>query len=70
MDQLEASMQEDSGDFESRLGRKKPDVEIEIGPVEESEEEMEVPEEGMDMEAESESPDSSLKSRLMKLRGK
>lgn len=68
MDELQGMMEYGEEDFSSRLGRQKPDLEVvkvegEM-PMDEDED-MEMP-----MEDEMEdSPESKLKSRLLKLRG-
>ena len=83
MKELADSMEFGKEDFESRLGRKKPDVEImkiegdidaDMMPIEQDESPMmEEESEDMDMMAdgmqEEESPEEKLKNRLMKLRG-
>lgn len=72
MEELKDSMEYNKDDFESRLGRKKPEVEVlkiegEL-PLDE-----EMPEEGMEDETsmmmEEPSEEDSLKQRIRKLRG-
>ena len=67
MEQLIGEMSPSAEDFEERLGRKKPEIEVmkvEAGPVKKSEEM------AMDMgeDMEEMSPEDKLKERLMKLR--
>lgn len=85
MEELQGQMDHSEEDFASRLGRKKPEIEvtkIEAGPKSEEDlmedSELEDQEEAMgqdldgDMEMGSEmkdSPEEALKRRLMKLRG-
>ncbi len=71
MDELVDSMELGESDFDSRLGRKKPEVKIEIeSHKEDPSMEEEMNEEDMDKEEimEDVSPEEKLKNRLMKLR--
>ncbi len=77
MDELQEKMQYGKEDFEERLGRKKPEIEVmkiegkvplgESDDEEDSEHFERVEEEPKDMEPSS--PEEELKKRLMKLRG-
>lgn len=81
MDKLIGEMEPSASDFETRLGREKPEIKaIEIegvlpeeGEELEMEEEMDMDEDMDDMDSEmgmeEETPEESLKKRLMKLRG-
>lgn len=66
MEELAGQMEYSSDDFEERLGRKKPDVEVSVVkgeiPDDEVEEIAEVP------ELEEDDEEDSLKNRLMRLR--
>lgn len=78
MDQLIDEMEMKPEDFDERLGRKKPDIEVlkVEGKIEPSE--MDLEDEGEDLDQEmdmvedesiEQSPEDELKRRLMKLRG-
>lgn len=75
MEELKDSMEYSKDDFESRLGRKKPEVEVlKIEGELSSDEDM--PEEDMEEDMEDELPmmeepseEDSLKQRILKLRG-
>lgn len=79
MEELQEEMQPGEEDFSSRLGRKKPGMEIlkvegEMSPKSEGEIDMDMEGreefcEPMDGEEMEESPDERFKNRLMKLRG-
>jgi hypothetical protein len=64
MEELQGLMEYGSEDFDERLGRKKPEVEVEILASGEGEPMAEMEDEMME-----ESPEDKLKNRLMKLRG-
>ncbi len=74
MKDLQEKMEYSPDDFEERLGKKKPGIEVmkiegEL-PVEEAEMgEMPMEEEGMEGDMMEEGPEAALKKRLMKLRG-
>jgi hypothetical protein len=68
MDGLQSEMEYGEDDFNERLGRKKPDVAVEIEAKGEMPEEMMGDEFPMEDE-EMETPDSKLKARLLKMRG-
>lgn len=84
MEELQGQMEDSHDDFDERLGRKKPDLEIlkvegkDVRPeIEESDEhemsespEFEAGEEEGMMEDEESSPEEALKKRIMALRGK
>jgi hypothetical protein len=70
MEELQEDMQYGKEDFEERLGRPKP--QLEVMKMEDElplGDEMEVDEPEEEMMADEESPDDKLKNRLMKLRG-
>lgn len=76
MDQLQGEMQYGEDDFSSRLGRKKPGVEVvkiegDMMPKKSMEgmEEMSDHDMDEDMEMGKDSPEDELKKRLMKMRG-
>lgn len=70
MEQLQNIMKPSTEDFEYRTGRKKPAIEIEVeeSPMHEGSEDC-MPEDEMEDEEMPEMGGSSLKQRLMKLRG-
>jgi hypothetical protein len=67
MEELQDLMSPGEGDFNERLGREKPDVEIKMAALGDGED----PLGGDDMGGDEycESPEDKLKSRLLKLRG-
>lgn len=66
MNELQEAMKYDSSDFDSRLGREKPDMEVVKveGDMPMGEGAM-----GDDMEMAEEGPEDKLKNRIMKMRG-
>lgn len=73
MDDLQSQMEMGRDDFDERLGRKKPDIEIQeevIGKDLDGDMEMgEDPEHMETVLGDDESPEDKLKSRIMKMRG-